>query len=127
MPLHSRSKSGLGRDPIGEVIDSLEAYRNLPQVASQISPGRQGRPVHISTLTRWVVKGVRASDGSRIRLRAVRFPSGWRTTLEWVHEFIQAITADRIGHPVTVRGRRAATRRDRELDRKDRELDEDGY
>ncbi len=41
--------------------------------------------------------GTALSDGSSLKLRAVRFPAGWRTTDEWVEEFLEAITADRTG------------------------------
>jgi hypothetical protein len=57
----------------------------------------------------------------------VRLPSGWRTTLEWVDEFIQALTADRTGQPASTDDPRAATRRARALDRIDRELDKARY
>jgi hypothetical protein len=127
MPAQSNSKSEFRHDSVDQWVDSLKAYQNLSQVARHLSSSREGRPVHTATVTRWVIEGVRASDGSRIKLRAMRFPSGWRTTLEWVDDFIQAITADRTGRPVTVQGRRTATRRVRELDRIDQGLDKDGY
>jgi hypothetical protein len=125
--MRSRRTSAFPPHAIDEAIATIKKYLDLSEVGRDHLPGRDGHPVHIATVTRWVTKGVRASDGSRIRLRAVRFPSGWRTTLDWVHEFIEAITADRSGRPLTGQGQRTATRRVRELDRKDRELDEDGF
>jgi hypothetical protein len=53
-----------------------------------------------ASLTRWIEDGVKLRDGSRLRLRAVRFPVGWRTTDQWVSEFVSALTADKTSTPV---------------------------
>jgi hypothetical protein len=74
-------------------------YRSLQQIARRFPPGKQDKPVHPATLTKWIRQGIALSDGSKLRLRAVRFPAGWRTRTEWVDEFLEAITADRIGAP----------------------------
>jgi hypothetical protein len=65
-------------------IESLKLLKPFPQIAKLIEPSRNGKPVHVATLGRWRDPGVRAKDGSRIRLRAVRFPAGWRTKWPFV-------------------------------------------
>ena len=52
-----------------------------------------------AAVTRWIQDGVKLRDGSRLRLRAVRFPAGWRTTEQWVNEFIASLTADKTSTP----------------------------
>jgi hypothetical protein len=47
---------------------------------------------HFDTMTRWVKRGTRAPNGQRIKLKAVRVPAGWRTTEEWVQQFIEELT-----------------------------------
>jgi hypothetical protein len=59
--------------------------------------GRGGRPPHIASLCRWIQDGVRLRGGGRLRLRATRVPSGWRTTRRWLEEFRRTLTADRLG------------------------------
>jgi hypothetical protein len=59
--------------------------------------GRGGRPPHISSICRWIQRGVRLRTGGRIYLQAVRVPSGWRTTRQWLGDFHRALTADRLG------------------------------
>jgi hypothetical protein len=64
--------------------------------AKLLGPGRNGRPVHASTLVRWAVSGVLLSTGERARLQALRAPGGWRTCGEWLTEFLEIVTADRL-------------------------------
>jgi hypothetical protein len=69
------------------------------------------------------LKGCRATDGSQIKLRAVRFPAGWRTTHEWVSEFLEAITRDRTGKPGGQPDLiQTSAQRRRDIERADREL-----
>ena len=49
-----------------------------------------------------------------------------RFSVEWVREFLDAITADRSGQPVPTPAPRETARRQRELARVDRELDAAG-
>jgi hypothetical protein len=51
-------------------------------------------------------------DGTRLKLKAIRLPGGFRTTQQWLDEFIEALTRDRTGAPapsevVEERARRA--------------------
>lgn len=59
--------------------------------------GRDGTAPHIATLTRWILKGARLRDGTRVRLRAIRAPGGWRSCAAWLDEFLDALTRDRLG------------------------------
>lgn len=54
-------------------------------------PKRRGRPVHISTIMRWINHGVKGPDGRLVRLEAVRM-GGWVTSLEAVSRFTAALT-----------------------------------
>jgi hypothetical protein len=105
---------------------SLRVYLPFPKIVKSIGSGRNGKTIHVATLGRWRDPGVRARDGSRIRLRCVRFPSGWRTTIQWVHEFFAAITADRTRTDSLPELIHSGEQRRRQLDRTDRELDAAG-
>jgi hypothetical protein len=41
--------------------------------------------------------GAALRDGSRLKLKAIRLPGGFRTTRQWVDEFIETLTRDRTG------------------------------
>jgi hypothetical protein len=87
------------------------SLRRLAHFAGRFDSCRESKPVHVATITRWITTGVRKRDGSRLKLRAVRFPAGWRTCDEWVAEFLESLTADR-GGPPTSAAREAQARRD---------------
>jgi hypothetical protein len=107
--------------------ETAPVYRSLSQIARRFPPNRESKPVHTATLTRWILKGHRASDGSQIRLRATRFPSGWRSTDQWVSDFLDAITHDRTGQRTgQVDSNRTPTDRGRAFERVERELDRIG-
>jgi hypothetical protein len=55
-----------------------------------------------TAVTRWIEIGTPLRNGSRLRLRAERYPAGWRTTQAWVREFIAALTAAHSSTPVAV-------------------------
>ena len=66
--------------------------RRLADFTGRFGSARASRPVHVGTITYWIRRGARAPSGQRIRLRAVRFPSGWRTCEEWVQQFLDELT-----------------------------------
>src|SRR4051794_11661958 len=93
-----------------------------PAKTAKMFPSFRGdRPTHSATVVRWMVEGVRLKDGSRLKLEAVRLPSGWVTTPSAVQRFIEALTADRSGEPAlppvrtTVARTRAVERADKAL------------
>ncbi len=106
-------------------VESISDAKPFAQITKLIEPSRNGKPVHVATLGRWRDPGVRAKDGSMIRLRCVRFPSGWRTTIEWVNQFLDELTADRTdqGNPTPPSPlSQTPARRRREIERANREL-----
>jgi hypothetical protein len=78
----------------------MSEYRTPAQIASKIPSFRENKSTHPHTVIRWMTTGVKRSDGSRLKLKAVRFPGGFRTTDAWVDEFIDALTKDRTGSTV---------------------------
>jgi hypothetical protein len=115
---------------INEITPKPVIYRTLSHVARRFPPNKGNRPVHPSSLTRWILDGIRLSDGSRIRLRGVRFPSGWRNTDEWIEDFLESLTAARTCSRLMA-GRtgslRSPARRQREHLRAKRELKTSGF
>ncbi len=99
-----------------ELLTFAEAARLLPR-------RRAGRPVHPSTVSRWRSPGIRRRDGSSITLRCVGLPSGWMTTLEWIREFVEQITAEKSGQPAPAPALRTTAGRRRAIERANRELD----
>jgi hypothetical protein len=89
--------------------DQGVAYQSLSQIARRFPPNKTDKPVHPATLTRWIMRGIPLADGTRVRLRAVRFPAGWRTTDEWVDDFLESLTAARTESKLTS-GRTGAVR-----------------
>ncbi len=88
--------------PTDAMTSPPTVYRSLSQIARRFPPNKGDKPVHPATLTRWILEGCALSDGSRLKLRAVRFPAGWRVTDQWVDEFLEAITTSRLaGNLVT--------------------------
>jgi hypothetical protein len=67
------------------------------KAAARLIPGRNNKPTSITTIWRWIANGVKLRNGSRLRLQAIRYPGGWRTRREWIDEFLDALTNDRIG------------------------------
>jgi hypothetical protein len=113
----------MATDSRAGVLGELGELKTFAEIARALPPSRRlGRPVHSSTISRWRCPGMRSRDGSRITLRCVRLPSGWMTSLEWVREFIDAVTADKAGDPAPAPAIRTTARRRREIDRAKREL-----
>ncbi|MGO8903921.1 MAG: hypothetical protein ACLQU5_37140 [Isosphaeraceae bacterium] len=51
---------------------------------------------HPSAPTRWIMKGASLTDGSRVKLRAVRAPGGWLVRRSDLDQFLEVLTADRL-------------------------------
>jgi hypothetical protein len=98
-----------------DLIDLRDACREKP-----FRHRRTGKPAHISSLYRHVMRGARASNGERIRLETVRTPSGLRTSREAIQRFISALTNPDLPPPTT------ASRR-RQRDAAEHELRNDGF
>jgi len=70
--------------------DTSELYRTPIEIARELR-------LDPSAPVRWLKKGVLMSDGSRLRLRHLCVPGGYRVKQEWLDEFFQAIADDRAG------------------------------
>jgi Protein of unknown function (DUF1580) len=64
----------------------------LPQAAKYLPKGRRGRPVHFTTLLRWVLDGVAGPGGQRVRLEALRLGGKWITSREALQRFCTSQT-----------------------------------
>lgn len=72
---------------VEDLIDLRRACREKP-----FCNGRTGKPAHIASMYRHVMRGARAANGERVRLETVRTPSGLRTSREAIARFIAALT-----------------------------------
>jgi len=68
-----------------DTLTLTEACRVLP-------PGRNGSRPHLSTLLRWIMHGVPAPDGRRVRLAAVRMGGKWLISRAALADFAEALT-----------------------------------
>jgi hypothetical protein len=106
-------------------------YLSLSQAARRIPPTKGDRPVHVSTLTRWITRGVKTAAGSVIRLEARRFPGGWKVTSHPVDEFLDELTRAALGDGPTpnseLSSSRISARRQRGLARLEAELVRAGF
>jgi hypothetical protein len=110
------------------VIDlSNEDTFSLALAAQTIRPGRNGKRTHISTLIRWITRGARAADGSRVRLEAVRLGGRWLTSREALQRFAERLTP-RLDdqHHAPPSGARTPSARQRASERAARKLKEMG-
>jgi hypothetical protein len=67
-----------------------EAFLTPSDIAKELN-------LNPSAPIRWARKGACLSDGTRLRLMAVRAPHGWRIKRSWLDEFLGKLTADRTG------------------------------
>jgi hypothetical protein len=103
------------------------SYLPLAVAARLIPPTRGERPVHVSTLTRWITKGVLKSGGTRVKLQARRFPGGWKVTREALNQFIDELTDSALGGESDSSTIQPSSARNRELARVDAELLSAGF
>ena len=87
----------------------------LAVAASETPPARSGKRTHLSTILRWIRRGAKAPDGSRVRLEGLRLGSRWFTSREALQRFAERLTprlgGDDSGAPRSPTGRRRATER----------------
>lgn len=69
-----------------------ESPLSLSQAARLLPPGRRGRPVTLSCLLRWVLRGLRAPTGEVVRLEAARLGGRWLTTRAALQRFAGRLT-----------------------------------
>jgi hypothetical protein len=63
-----------------------ETLLTLTQAARMLPPSRRGRPVHLSSVYRWILDGVKTPHG-KIRLEAIRLGGRWLTSVEALERF----------------------------------------
>jgi hypothetical protein len=95
-----------------------ETLLTLNQVARLLPPGRNGRPVHLSCVFRWIRDGVKTPHG-KVRLEGIRVGHRWLSSAEAVQRFAEALTPDLAERPQLPRTstmrRRASERAEQEL------------
>jgi hypothetical protein len=69
-----------------------ETPLSLRQAAALFPINRNGRPVSVSCIFRWIAQGVRGPDGGVLRLEALRAGGRWITSREAVQRFVEAQT-----------------------------------
>jgi hypothetical protein len=76
----------VGTEPASEV------YKSPSVVAHPLQ-------VHPSAVIRWMRNGTVLADGSRVYLKHIRLPGGFRTTQTWLDDFLQAVADGRAPKP----------------------------
>jgi hypothetical protein len=102
-----------------------ETLIGLRAAARMLPPGRRGRPVTLSCLFRWIVDGVKLSDGSVCRLAGVRMGGRWLTSVEALQRFAEAQTP-RVQAEKGPASWRSPARRQRDSERAAKELERAG-
>jgi hypothetical protein len=67
--------------------DPADRWISLSQAAALIPSQSSSKPVLAAVVARWISRGVKAPDGRRVRLQAVRCGSRWMTTRAWLEQF----------------------------------------
>ncbi|MFO0806226.1 MAG: hypothetical protein U0791_24245 [Gemmataceae bacterium] len=83
----------------------------LADIAASIPGARGARNMSPATLTRWILHGCAARDGSRVRLSATRAGSRWLVYQSDLETFFAALAADPAPTPAPKPVRSAANRR----------------
>jgi hypothetical protein len=103
---------------VKHLIPLREARKLLPPTRADSSI-----PIHISTLIRWIQRGVRATDRGRVKLKAMRLGWAYMTTPEWVAEFVAAQTTMQVETPpIVALSTRSPAERRRAVEQARREL-----
>lgn len=66
---------------------------SLTQAAEKFPGHRGANRLHPATLTRWILKGVRGTDGTVVKLEAVHLGGRWLTSEAALRRFAAALTA----------------------------------
>jgi hypothetical protein len=61
------------------------------KIVCDLYPGRKAR-LNFTTVWRWVLRGVKAPDGTRVRLEAARVGGCWLTSREALTRFSERLT-----------------------------------
>lgn len=97
-----------------------EPLITLSEAASRFPGHRGAERLHPATLTRWILRGVRAVDGRRVKLEAVRVGCRWLTSEPALTRFAAALCATHNPPPLSqspATRRKASERAAAELER----------
>src|SRR5215831_14851316 len=72
--------------------DSLIPLSTVPKIPWLPQRRGSGR-LHVSTVWRWCLKGLRARDGTPVKLRALRVGQTLCTSEQWLQDFFEQLTA----------------------------------
>lgn len=98
---------------------SKSRLRSFTDIAKFLPKNRAGKKVAVSTLHRWRLRG---SGG--LKLQCVKTPSGFKTSLKFVHEFFARLTAlEQTSQTTTSRPREREARNQQHQDRVARQLE----
>jgi hypothetical protein len=93
---------------------------SLTQAARLLPPGRGGRPVTLSCLLRWLLRGARGPDGKLVRLEALRIGGRWVTSRAALQRFAERLTPrledDQASPRTATAGRRASLKAGKQLE-----------
>jgi hypothetical protein len=81
--------------------------------------------VHLSTIVRWITRGVRSPAGELIRLEALRCGGRWISSLEALQRFSERLTPRNGGTPAPTL--RSPSRRARAEEQAEKELRRLGF
>src|SRR5262245_61856421 len=101
---------------------SCETAHNLSDLCQYVPPGRDGTKTHLSTLLRWVLKGVRAADGRVVRLDALRLGGRWISARQALQRFAEALTP-RAEAPAPIQTPRSPSKRQRAAEKAGQQLE----
>jgi hypothetical protein len=71
-----------------------EHVLSLDEAAERLPAGRSGQATAPSTVFRWIVTGYRLPGGRLVRLDGVKVGRRWLTSVEALHRFADALTAE---------------------------------
>jgi len=66
----------------------------LVSIADARQQGLIPAGIHVATISRWILRGVKDRSGRVVRLRASRVGARWFVTPEDVQQFVEATTGD---------------------------------
>jgi hypothetical protein len=97
----------------------IEQLITLPQAARLVPPARNGKKTHVSTILRWILRGV---DGAH--LEGARLGGRWFTSRGALQRFAERLTPNLDGERAMAP--RSPTARERAVARAERRLEKVG-
>jgi hypothetical protein len=98
----------------------------MREAARLYGSSRGGRPTHVSTIVRHIVRGTRLRTGEVVRLEGGRIGGKWITTRESIQRYVERLTRAALSETQATEAPivRPSDRRYKEPARTDRKLDE---